>query len=81
MSINTSIGASEYISGKAAKSYLLSSEIMFKDSHIQLTYKEYPNYPVYKQLLSGFEQGVSILDMIAHINWEDIKNYIWNYER
>ena len=81
LSILNSIGASEYISGKAAQSYLFGSETMFNDYNIQLTYKEYPNYPVYRQLSSNFEQSVSILDMIANIDWSEINSYIWNYER
>jgi hypothetical protein len=81
LSILNSIGASEYISGKAAQPYLFGSETLFNDYNIQLTYKEYPNYPVYRQLSSNFEQSVSIFDMIANIDWSEINSYIWNYER
>jgi hypothetical protein len=70
--------ATRYISGKSAASYLQSNEYLFHDNGIELVYKEYPTYKVYSQFSGHFEHGVSILDMIAHLSWSDIPNYIWS---
>ncbi len=68
--------ATEYISGLAAKSYLDGQEYRFEDKNILLSFKNYPSYPSYTQLSEPFEQGVSILDLIANVEWKEIKNYI-----
>jgi hypothetical protein len=70
--------ATRYISGKSAANYLHSYEHLFHDNGIELVYKEYPTYKVYSQFSNHFEHGVSILDMIAHLSWNDIPNYIWS---
>jgi hypothetical protein len=72
------LNASEYISGASAKNYLDGKENLFLQNNIHLTYKEYPNYQPYSQLFTPFVQAVSIVDMIANIHWDDIKNHIWN---
>lgn len=72
------LNATEYISGKAAQNYLDGNESIFEKNNIKLTYKTYPNYKSYKQLYEPFEQAVSIVDMIANLHYDDIKNYIWN---
>jgi hypothetical protein len=69
--------ATRYISGKSAATYLQEYEHMFHDRSIELVYKEYPNYRQYSQFSEQFEHSVSILDMIAHISWDDLPNYIW----
>jgi hypothetical protein len=55
-------GATEYISGPSAKSYI--DEQIFKDEGIILTYMDYSGYPEYDQLFPPFEHGVSIIDLI-----------------
>jgi hypothetical protein len=55
-------GASEYISGPAAKSYL--NEELFHIENIKVTWMDYSGYPEYNQLFPPFEHGVSILDLI-----------------
>lgn len=55
----------EYISGKAAKSYI--DETMFEDAGIQLTWMDYSGYPSYQQLHGEFVHEVSILDMLFHL--------------
>jgi hypothetical protein len=57
-------GASAYLSGPAAKSYL--EEQQFRESGIRLEYKSY-DYAPYPQLWGGFEGSVSILDLIANV--------------
>jgi hypothetical protein len=69
--------ATEYISGPAAKNYLKDFEHLFFDNNIQLSYKSYPDYPVYKQLKEPFNNYVSILDLLANVHIAEVENYIW----
>ncbi len=55
-------GGSEYISGPAAKDYVV--EDVFKDMAIKLTWFDYAGYPEYPQMWGDFEHGVSILDLL-----------------
>jgi hypothetical protein len=55
-------GASEYISGPAAKGYI--DEKLFKSEGIQLEFMDYTGYPEYHQLYPPFEHAVSIIDLI-----------------
>ena len=55
-------GATEYISGPAAKDYI--DEKLFTDENIKLTWFDYSGYKEYNQLYPPFEHGVSILDLI-----------------
>ena len=55
-------GATEYISGPAAKDYLDDS--LFKSECIKLTWMDYSGYPEYSQLYPPFVHGVSIIDLI-----------------
>ena len=71
--------ATEYITGPSAKEYIGDSEHLFKANKIQLTYKTYPEYPVYRQLRLPFENNVSILDLIANIHVDEIRKYIWKH--
>ena len=55
-------GATEYISGPAAKDYI--EEIYFNDAGINLTWFKYSGYPEYPQQWGDFAHGVSILDLL-----------------
>mgnify|MGYP004447187781 FL=1 len=55
-------GGSEYLSGPAAKDYIVDS--CFEEADIRLTYMDYSGYPEYPQLFGDFEHAVSILDLI-----------------
>lgn len=55
-------GATEYISGPAAKDYL--DEAMFNKHSIQVCWFDYSGYRVYPQLWGAFEHGVSVLDLM-----------------
>jgi len=55
-------GATEYISGPAAKGYL--DESLFEKNGIQVTWFNYVGYPEYSQLYPPFEHAVSVLDLI-----------------
>lgn len=80
ISILNELNATTYISGPSAKDYLTGKEYLFKENNIELIYKNYPSYLPYKQFSDNFENYVSIVDMIAHIRWDEISNYIWNNE-
>jgi len=70
------LGATEYISGPSAKDYLNGSEYLFLEKGIKLTYKTYGPYKTYEQLAQPYEPAVSILDLIAHVPFSKLKNYI-----
>lgn len=55
-------GATEYLTGPAARSYLDLD--MFKQHGINVTYLDYSGYPEYRQVYPGFEHGVSIIDLL-----------------
>ncbi|OXT02647.1 hypothetical protein B7H23_07105 [Notoacmeibacter marinus] len=55
-------GATRYLSGPAAKSYI--DPQLFVDAGIDLRYADYSGYPTYAQQSEDFEHGVSIIDML-----------------
>lgn len=61
-------GATEYLSGPAAKSYI--NERCFAEANIGLSYIDYSGYPTYNQLYPPFEAEVSVLDLLFHTGSE-----------
>ena len=59
------IGASEYVSGPSAKSYI--DENLFKESSLKLSWFDYTNYPQYTQLYPPFIHNVSVLDLLFNV--------------
>ena len=57
-------GATEYLSGPAAKSYL--DESLFARAGITVRYMDYAGYPEYPQLHGPFEHAVTVLDSFRH---------------
>ena len=55
-------GATEYLSGPAAKQYF-DNELARKEN-MKVTWVEYGGYKEYQQLFPPFEHGVSVLDLI-----------------
>ncbi|MBS1140977.1 MAG: hypothetical protein H6R13_2430 [Proteobacteria bacterium] len=55
-------GATEYISGPAAQSYI--DDTLFAKANIELTWFSYNSYPEYPQRGGAFEHGVSIVDLL-----------------
>lgn len=55
-------GATEYISGPAAKDYIDAT--VFHDLNMKVTWFNYADYPEYPQLWSGFIHGVTIFDIL-----------------
>ena len=62
LSLVKQAGGSEYISGPAAKDYIVDS--IFADAGIKLSWMDYSGYPDYAQLNPPFEHGVTVLDLI-----------------
>ena len=54
----------EYYSGPAAKSYM--DIALFNKNQINVNYWDYSGYPLYSQLHSEFEHGVSIIDLLMN---------------
>jgi hypothetical protein len=73
------VGATVYYSGRAAEGYLTGHEHLFSENNIELIYKNYPNYPTYPQLSAPFDQYISIVDLIAHIPFNRIRNFIYDF--
>lgn len=59
------LGATDYYSGPAAKSYL--EELKFINEGIQVHYFNYEGFPVYNQVYPPFNHHVTVLDMIFHL--------------
>jgi hypothetical protein len=55
-------GATIYLSGPAAKNYLV--EKRFREEGLELAYMDYSGYKVYRQLFPPFIHEVSILDLL-----------------
>jgi hypothetical protein len=67
------IGATEYISGPAAKGYIDMG--LFHAENIAITWMNYTNYPRYSQLFTPFEHQVSIIDLIFN-EGPNLKKYM-----
>lgn len=57
-------GATHYLSGPAARSYL--NEALFAAAGITVEWADYSNYPEYPQLYPPFEHNVTALDLLFH---------------
>jgi len=55
-------GATEYISGPAAKNYIVGE--LFSNENIKLTWMDYSGYKEYGQLFPPFVHGVSMIDLL-----------------
>lgn len=68
-----------YISGPTAKNYL--DKNLFESNGINISWKEYSNYPEYKQRFDGFFHNVTILDLIFNTGPKsDFYVYNWREE-
>ena len=70
------LGATEYLSGPAAQSYLEGSEGDFEAQGIKLSFKRYEGYPTYEQRGKEFRHDVSIIDVLAHVPLESLPKFI-----
>lgn len=69
-------GATTYISGPAAKSYI--DPARFEQAGIRLIYKDYSGYPEYPQFHPPFAHGVTVLDLLFQVGPE-APGYIWGW--
>lgn len=69
----TQAGATEYISGPAAKDYI--EESVFAERGISLMWFDYSGYPEYPQLWGEFTHGVTILDLLFNCG-KDASRYM-----
>jgi hypothetical protein len=74
----TKSGATHYISGPAAKSYIDEQE--FKRIGVELIWKDYSGYPEYVQGKLQFEHGVSILDALFNLG-PAAADHIWGWRQ
>jgi hypothetical protein len=70
----TAVGATHYVTGPAAKSYM--DESKFEAAGITIEYMVY-DYPEYEQLYPPFDPQVSILDLLF-MKGPDASRYIWD---
>lgn len=70
------VGATTYISGPAARSYL--DPARFEKEGIELIWKDYSGYPEYKQPWPPFEHAVSIVDLLFSVG-PAAPYYIWGW--
>jgi WbqC-like protein family len=64
VSICQQAGATEYVSGPAAKDYL--DEDRFSKAGIAVRWFDYEGYPEYPQLYGAFEHRVTVLDLVLN---------------
>ncbi len=64
-------GASEYISGPAAKDYITPEA--FQKENIRLTWMDYSKYPVYRQQFPPFAHEVSVIDLLFNEGPDSIR--------
>jgi hypothetical protein len=64
LSICKQAGATHYLSGPSAKSYL--DENLFRHEGVEVVWMDYSGYPEYRQLYPPFEPHVSIVDLLLN---------------
>jgi hypothetical protein len=78
VSLCVQAGATEYISGPAARAYI--DPVRFSDANITLRYKSYAGYEEYPQQFPPFEHGVTILDVLFNED-EPLTRYLQAHPR
>jgi WbqC-like protein family len=73
LSICLALGASEYVSGPAAASYL--DVELFRGNGVEVSWMDYDGYPEYPQPHPPFEHAVSVLDLLLSVG-EDASHYL-----
>ena len=76
LSLVKAAGANIYISGPAAKNYIIEKD--YSDARIELVWKDYSDYPQYPQRSKNFTHYVSIFDLLFNVG-ENAPQYIWGY--
>ena len=70
------MGATDYISGPSARSYLGVESYARNGVHVH--WKDYSSYPQYPQLHGAYAPDLSIVDLLMNCG-EDAPRYIWGY--
>ena len=73
MAICSAFGATRYVTGPSADSYL--DEEQFREAGIAIEYMTY-DYPEYAQRFPPFDPAVSVLDLLFMVG-PDAPRYIW----
>ncbi|MCL1880881.1 MAG: WbqC family protein [Oscillospiraceae bacterium] len=76
LSLVKATNADVYLSGSAAKDYIIESDYN-KDS-IEIIWKDYSGYPEYSQLHGEFCHNVSVLDLLFNTG-DEAPYYIWGW--
>ena len=76
LSMLVSAKANTYISGPAAKEYIIEPE--FQKAEIHIVWKNYDGYPEYPQMHNQFYHNLSILDLLFNVG-DCAANYIWGW--
>ncbi len=74
LSLIRNTGATAYLSGPAAKNYIIASD--YTTAGIRLEWMDYSEYPQYPQQFLPYQPNVSILDMLFNLG-EKTPAYIW----
>lgn len=74
LSLLCDAGATYYVSGPAAKDYIIASD--YEKAGIELHWKDYSAYPPYPQMHEPYDPYVSILDLLFNTG-EDAPKYIF----
>ena len=72
------LGANSYLSGPAAKNYLIEEK--FEEKNIRVEWMDYSGYKEYPQLHPPFEHGVTILDLIFNVGPDAIQ-YMKSFDK
>lgn len=70
------IGATDYISGPAAKSYL--DVETYARAGVQVHWKDYTTLPEYPQLHGAYAPGLSVVDLLMNCG-PHAPDYVWGY--
>jgi len=79
LSLCQQVGATAYLSGPAAKSYL--NVALFEDAGIEVVWMDYSGYPEYRQLYTPpFVHEVSIIDLMLNEGPDNAKNCMLSFQ-
>lgn len=78
LNICEQLGANSYLSGPAAKTYLVEEK--FEEKNIRVAWMDYSGYKEYLQLHTPFEDGVTILDLIFNTGPDAIR-YMKSFDK
>lgn len=69
------LGGTTYLCGNGADGYM--NHALWKEAQIDVVYQQF-SHPSYKQFTASFTQGLSIVDSLAHLGRNEVKNIIFS---